>query len=429
MRNRRGWTRRGPAEQIALATRILDNRHEADIVDRARAALGERTNILGPVDLSRNTLDSAVTRLARAFFPPPLVDDLSEALATAMGDTSARTMVESYGKAGGRPMPTGLIQAGHEALRYRLGVGYAGILIDYSERSGRIILHTVAPDAMRLTWADDPQEPAIIAADSIRGVRGQAREVVEVYDLSDMNAPSYRVMLGDEDVTAEVLGESYSGEAYPWRYADGRPFHRVVVTGTDRQPYRTMTLVEATLIVAVRWTSWGAAVDDAGFPQRNVRGLQLSGARASLADGERRLGTGPETILQWTDIDPERPGDHWQDGPGYDPEIIARAIRTYEAAAMSGLGLPVDLEGTGGEPTETERLAVEEAIQGTYPEARRHCGEVLRRCAALANRIPQVGASGLSEAPYSCLFREEIHEAMPDDPAEDAAETKDGDEA
>ena len=50
---------RTPTEQVALAVRILDERHTADVSARMREALGERTNVVGRADMSRNVLSSS----------------------------------------------------------------------------------------------------------------------------------------------------------------------------------------------------------------------------------------------------------------------------------------------------------------------------------------------------------------------------------
>ena len=400
----RGVPRRTPEEQVALAVRILEDRHQGDVYARAAEALGARADTIGPMDLSRNTLRSAVDRVAQAYTVIPLVDGLSAELARSLGDSSARTTVTRYATAGGRPMPSPMIAVSVEALRYRIAAGYAGILLDWSQRGRRVVLHAVAPDDLRLTDSDDPYDPAIIERRAMRQIGGTWREVTECYDLSDLDHPSYTVRAGQTDVTGEVVEDLGWPDA--WRYADGRPYHPIVVTGTDRHPYATQSLVEATLIVAARWTAWGAGCDDAAYPARHVQGLRVVGADSGEADA------GPEIITRWEQISPEHPGDHWQDSPGYDPDTTGRAIRTYETSAMAALGLPVSHEATGGEPTEQERIALERVIEGTYAECRRSSAEVLRRAAALASAHPDSPAQGLSEGPYGVLLGAEVAAAL-----------------
>ena len=412
MFTRNRWRAREPSEQVALAVRILDGAHWEDVRARAVAELGERALQLGPLDMTRNTLRAYVQRINRAHEAPvPLVDDLPDALAVLMGDQSASTTVERYATAGGRPMPSPQVSASREAMTYRLGAGYAGVLIGYSERAAQTYLEVVKPDSLELTYAShDPLEPTVVRHTRLREWRDKGLvPMVDVYDLTDLDAPSYRVEYQDADVTAEVLGETHTGDGYRWRYEDGRPFHRLVTVGDPWHPYATAQLVEATLSTCVLWTHWHAGVRDSGHPQRNVRGLMLSGLDTDT--GGAGVQTGPETVLQWVDIDADRPGTHWQDGPGFDPEAIGRAIRDWELTAMASLGLPVGFESSGGEPLEHERRALEALVARTYPDARRLDSEILRRAAAMSNRF-DLAPVKLPETPYGCLYRDEIAQAL-----------------
>jgi hypothetical protein len=133
-------------------------------------------------------------------------------------------------------------------------------------------------------------------------------------------------------------------------------------------------------------------------------------------------------VLRWTDIDPEKPGDHWQDSPAFDPETNGRAIRLYEQGLEAALGFPVNFEATGGDPTEQERKALEELIRGTYPECRRFDSELLRRCAAMVNSLPddllpaELRGSDYRTSPYEVLYRDEVADALK--AAEEAAKPK-----
>lgn len=418
---RRWLTRPRPVEaQIHLATRVIDNEHEDDVAERAKLSLGSRASLIKILDLSRNPLRSYTERVGRAYSPPPAVSGLGPALAAVLDDHSATTAVDEYAEIGSYPLPTTVLQACQDAQRYRLGVGYGAIHIGYSERTRTITMTVIRPSALEPTYAStDPQEPTRVRYLGSRTVDGQARDVIEDYDLTRLDAPTYRVMLGNQDVTAQVNdGRTYEGEGYIWRYADGRPYIPVVLTGTTRHPYATMPLVEATLQVAVRWSAWGIGCDHASHPQRHVRGLVLAGMDSSATSGthgETGIATGPETVLVWHDVDPDRPGDHWQDAPAFDPEVTGRAIRTYETSAMSALGLPLDYEATGGEPAAREAEALEQMIASTYPDNRRLVASLLLRCAAYAATLAADGlidSGDYGTGPFGALFREEIRAAL-----------------
>jgi len=411
----RGWRARTPAQQVELAVRILDGAHFEDVLSRAKAELGNRALQLGPLDMTRNTLLGYVRRINRAHDAPvPLVDGLSAELAALLGDQSARTTVQLYGEAGGRPMPSTLISAAREAYKYRLGAGYAGLLIGYSERARQVYLEVVKPDALHLEYhSHDPMEPTVIRHERVRTMDGRQELAVDVYDLSDLDAPSFRTEVNGKDVTEELYGQTFEADDYWWRYSDGTPFHRLVVVGDTRHPYATDPLVQTTLSVCTLYTHWLSGIRDAGHPQRNVRGLALVGLDSESEGGQNGIQTGPETILQWVDVDPDRPGSHWQDSPAADMEAVGRAIRDYELTAMAGLGLPVGFERTGGEPLAYEQQAIDSLIAKTYPELRRLDSEVLRRVAAMSNRADLVGVE-LNEDPYGVLFRAEVSDALGD---------------
>lgn len=414
-RRSRGFSKRTPEEQVALAVAILDGCHDQWVIDLIWQVFGTRAErVANPVDLSRNTLSSYVDRINRVFLGPTFVDDLSAELAMLMGDQSARVTIDRYAAAGGRPMPTPMAQAAHEAHRYKIGAGYGGVLPGWSARAQQLTYRPIAPDVLKLHYTDDdPIDPVRIEHMGTRMHKDRVVSVVEVYDITDPDEPSYRVWKGDEDITADVLGRTFVGDDYlaVWSYDDDTAYIPITIVGNDRNPFLTRSLVEATLMVAARWSAWGVGTDHASHPQRHVRGLRLQMQDSDAAEGGTGIATGPEYVYNWEDIDPVKPGDHWQDAPAFDPLTNAKAIRTYEASAMNAMGIPVDLESTGGEPTETERKAVEAMIAATYPDARRFSSELLRRSAALANRLPDQ-PSGFNEDPYGVLFRSEVDEVL-----------------
>ena len=421
----RGWdkgtTRLTPEMYLALVVRILDNRHGRDVIERMEQHLGERAARMGPVDLSRNVLRSWCARICRAYSVPPMVSGLTPELVAALGDDSASTLVARYAEAGAAPMPTTVIQASARAQWYQEPGGFSGVCIGYSARSRRLTLKVITPDDLRLDYAsEDPSEPTVIHYRALRQIGDGWREVVEVYDLTDPEVPTYRVMDGDQDVTVDIHGQGYDGDEYPWRYADGTPYHRIVVRGHTDRIYDHLQQVEASLVVPMRWTAWGSGTDFASHPGRNVRGLTLAGMASDTAQGSTGMADGPEVIKRWVDTDPDKPGDHWQDAPAFDPLTTARAVGLYESMVLSMIDLPLQMEATGGEPTAREAEAQEEAIKQTLPECRRFDSELLARCAALANRLDEVADTEIPEGPYGILYRGEVAEAL------DAAATRAG---
>lgn len=424
-----GRVLRPPHLQAALAVRILDGRHRDDVIATMRDMLGpDRAKVLGPPDLTRNVLSTAVDRIAVAFgCPPPLITGLGEELADLLGGGSASTTVERYALADGRPMPPRLAEALRIAQRYWTGACWAGLYVRWLERHACLYVEPVAPDQLDVVYtSDDPLEPTIVRRVAYRHAQSapsviRSVETWDEWDLTDLNRPAYRVMGGrvmdGERWTGAfaampagvTVPDELVGAAYPWRYQDGRPYCPVVVVGDPSRPYTTDRLVEASLRVSCLWSHWSAGIADAGHPQRNAIGLRLAGLTTSSATGAAGIAAGPETVLQWESTDPDKQGMLHQFGPGFDPEVIGRAVRDYEASAMQTLGLPTSMEQTGGAPSDLEEKRMEKAIAREYPRCRQAVLEVLRRAAAIATAQ---GDRVITEDGYGALFGDEIEDAL-----------------
>ena len=409
----KGFVKRSPQQEAALRVRLLDGRHASDVIERLEAELGSRGGTLGPVDLSRCALASYVERRGRAYRVQPAVTGLGPVLASAIGDASASSTVSRYATIGARPMPTVMQKAAGDALRYRLGCNWVGMALGWSARSSRPFVQVITPDDLEVEFAsDDPLTPTVIRWHRSNAV-GEA--VTDVSDLTDLARPSYTVLdaRGNDITPAPLVGDTYW-----WRYADGRPFHRIVISGDPRQPYLGLPLVDGTLRLATGYTGFWAGMRDAGFPARHAIGLELDGSDSM--DGTEGQASGPEVVHRWRHVHQDRPGMLVQHGPGYDPEVVGRTLRTYELGMLAASGLPVSFEATGGEPSETEARELNEAIQGTYAECRGQDVLVLRRLAAITNRAGDDAESAgkprpypvIAEGGYGVLYRDEITDAF-----------------
>jgi hypothetical protein len=427
-----GVVKRTPQDEARIRVRLLDETHASDAIDRCRAEMGNRGTQLGPVDLSRNALSSYCDRLGLAYRIPPLVTGLGEDLARAIGDASATVTIEDYASAGGRPMPTTMQGASAKALRYRLGCNWVGMAVGWSERAKRPYLQVITPDLLDVTYtSDDPSSPTVIRwyrtlPDGTQGA--------DVSDLTDMENPIYRVEAKDGSSWVDVsdrFGGRLEGDAYFWRYDDGRPFHRVVISGDPLSPYRNLRLVEGSLRLISGYTGWWAGMRDAAYPRMHTIGLILLGA--STVDGVQGQESGPEMVHRWAHENPDRPGSIIQLGPGYDPEVTGRALRDYEIGLLAASGLPVAWESTGGDPSERDRQDLDEIVQGTYTDCRGQDVLLLRRLAAVCNRAGDAAEDRGGERPYpvmpeggyGVLYREEVRRALRTD--EDTTDDEDTD--
>lgn len=425
---RKGLVKRSPREEMALRVRMLRGRHLADVYQEVLDELGdERGKQIGKVDLSRNAIKDYVHRLARAYLTPAFVEGLSPEFAGLLGDMSAKTVQARYAKIGGRPMPTRMSMVSAEIQRLRIGCNYAGTLLGWGEKSQRPYLRVITPDDLEADYlSEDPLAPTIIRHFRSRKVEGREVEVTEVYDLTDEDAPLYRIMHGQKDVTQAVLGRTFEGPDYWWRYDDGRPFHRIVISGDPREPYRSTELVEGSLRLSSGYTSCWAGMRDAGYPSRHSIGLHLDGQGSDSNTGSTGAAVGPETVANWQHNNPDQPGTFYQFQTAFNAKEAGDFLRAYHLGLVEMMGLPVDHERTGGEPTATEAAALAEAVAATYDDCRGHDSLVLRRIAAVCNRASEqtegMAPMNIPERALACLYREEIAEALGEvQAAEDAA--------
>ena len=422
----KGRVKRTPREEMALRVRMLEGRHAEDILARVRAELGtEGANVVFPVDLSENIAEMYLGPRAKAYDSPPMVDDLTEELAALIGGKNARTTVARYGAVGARPMPTHMRMVSQAALEYRLWCNYVGTLIGWSDEDEQPFLEVVTPDDLTVEYASaSPLRPTVIYHRRRRMVSGKPVAVADVYDLTDINFPTYRVYDGETDVTLKVDafgGQTFDGLDYWWRYApterypDGRPFHRIVVSGDPRRLYRGISLVEGGMRLGVGRTGFWAGMRDAGFPRTHSIGLELDN-KSSEEGGVTGGSFGPTAVPKWRHINPEKPGTLQQFGPGYDPEGVARALNIYSGWLLTRLGRAVDAERTGGDPMALEAEAATELVAQTFDGCREHDGLVFRRVAAIHNRASErtegMEPANLAEAPLSVLYRGEIAVAL-----------------
>jgi hypothetical protein len=409
---------RSDTYHIDLATRMLAGTWGDDVLASMRSYLGpERAAWQGAPDLSRCPLVSWVQRVGTAYDGrAPLVAGLELALAEGLGDYPSPATLLDYASAGGRPLPTSQVRTSREALYLRLAAGCAGVLLTPlapgrelpPAASPRVSLQAVPPTALQLTYGPHSDEEPIVVRRACRWQVGdRAEAAVEVSDLTDWRMPRWYVQLQGEG--GRVV-EELSGEAYPYRLADGTPYHRCVVIGHPDHAGETRALVAASLRVAQAWTLWMSGMTDAAFPARWIVGGRVggvsspSGVDVPASASGATVATGPQ-VVHLIDSIGETEARVGQWGPGFDPAAMAQAAREYEAGAVSALGVPVSLERTGGEPTATEAAALRALQERIYPELRQLDSEVLRRAASM---LAGMGVEGLSEAPRPIAYHHDL---------------------
>jgi len=289
---------------------------------------------------------------------------------------------------------------------------------------GRITYRPVPPD-MTIAEADPsrPSVPVAFAEIRLRHVRGEAQWTWDVFDIRDPAYPIYQVRLAKdgahfgEDITAEVLGAEFSGDAYPYRRANGAPILPVVLyhasTYGDRlfDPYYGIELYEGSLNLAVFYSFLSHTLRDASYPQRYAIGVRVAGAE--MVDGGSRgvraeIVTDPTTIMMF-DAAMEQQPQIGQFAAGADVEKLEATIAAIAHRLATSAGLsPTELQRTSGSAksgyaislsNEGKRIAQRKYIM----QFRGADEELVAKSAILYNRAT---GTQFPEGGYSVQYRE-----------------------
>lgn len=229
-------------------------------------------------------------------------------------------------------------------------------------------------------------------------------------------APYYRIERygTDADITVDILGESYSGDAYPYRYSDGIPFLPYTIYHArslgDRLFHERdlLEIVEASLDLAVGHTMLGHILTDASWPQRWMVGCYPAGGDTS-ADGSRReIIADPAVVLQLTH-DPAFTGQplvgQWQASAS--PQEIATVLGEITDRVCVEAGLPPSdvqrLSARSGYSISLSNEGKRSAARRFAPSFRASDEELVGKTAALLNRALGLG---LPEFGYSVHYQD-----------------------
>lgn len=424
----RGYRKRTDKEELVLRVLMLNSEHLMEIAKKAEQELGERYRSVAPLDFSRNPAVRYTTALSTAQTIPAGLTGADDEMLQQIGDSSAQVLRDRYATVGLQVMPTALRKVSADAERYLVFCHYAGVRIGYSERSKRPYLQVITPDMLELEYElDDPLEPSVYRHQVERNINGTLQTVTDVYDLRDLENPSYKVLSGTKNLTEAAFkgfkgfNGDFDGANYPeeW-YSNGAPFAPIAVYGRPDNLARGLEIVELTLRVSVGWSWWWGGLRDACFKGRNARGMVPAGMSSTMAGAEMAgllgIATGPEDVQVWVDTDKEVKGEHWQWDAPFDAKAHGEAIASYEDRGLSQMGMPVDLTKTGGEPIAYEVEARKLAAMKHYDDQRAGDAEVLRKVAAILNRV--TGTSYPEDDVYGISYYEEVQEQLLTDPEE-----------
>lgn len=417
-------------EHSRLRRRILEGWWRQDLDERIGqffpAATVER---LGYRDQTRNPFKSLVDQLAQLYSKPPTVEHagLDE---SRLSDLEAKFRAAELWAVAGR--------------NQRQVVGMRESLIRVAWAGDGLQFRVVPPD---MVWAsahpDHPADPSVVVEARIRTLdRGGKKEARWTWDVLDIrDEPSFRVLLPDgpdpskgQDITAQVLGAEFSGDAYPYMLNGTEPAMPYVLYHADGggsalwDPYTGKEQIESTLTVSTLWTLWNYCVRDASSPIRGlvngeIRGVSTS--QGSNAGTRREVPHDPTTMVM---IDQTGPGpvQAMQWAAGCDPERLQLAIDAYEQRALISSGIsPADIQQSGaaqsGYAISLKRSFIRERQAAMVPQMEAGDRRVLALAASLCNAAE---GTAYPESGYNLRYQQ--IDLSPDERAARVAEARSG---
>jgi len=291
--------------------------HEQDVRTRIYEAVGvTRANAWSIVDMTSNPAWYVTSQLAA------LYRDLPEVTPPEGGEETAAAVAES-----------GYWQLAQRVQRDTIGMNDGFVRVRVDPETGIPSFAIVFADMVEVTtnplapsqplamreWVPDPDD----ASKWVRLV-------------TDPRSRTYRAEDADgHDVSARVLGGSFSGEAYPFLVNDAPvlpyvAFH-AAESGYALDPYSGREVFEGSLQLGLYYSFFGHILRNAAWGQRWILGAEPAGADVAEDGRRREVITDPASLLVLRQLE-ESTGQAQvgQFSPSVDPERVLVAIERYE---------------------------------------------------------------------------------------------------
>jgi hypothetical protein len=309
-------------DHIRLRRRMLYGQHEQDIRQRISESISHvRRAAWGAVDLTANPFLRVHDQMSGLYNDEPIIYGPASALAAVseqLDDIGYFTKMKS-------------VQRDVSALREML------ILVEMDNNGIKVL--QVSPDD--IDAISSPRDP-----DDLQNVKWYHNNGSETYYIEyDAKAQIYRAMKGELDISMEILGGYFNGEAYPFRNALGQPImpwiiYRAQDTGSTFNSWTGREAVECTLQLGLLYTYFSHVVRNAAWAQRYILNAMPLGAEITEDDDEaqprQRIDSDPSTVLMLKSTDgmQSQIGDF---ASPVDPAKVIEAIKVYEDRAMESI--------------------------------------------------------------------------------------------
>jgi hypothetical protein len=207
-----------------------------------------------------------------------------------------------------------------------------------------------------------------------------------------------------ETVTEQYIGQSMSGDAYPYRNKEGEPFipyslYHAEITGDLFDAFHNSEIIAGSLNASVLRSFYLHLSKNCSFPQRYMMGAIPAGMSMfdnDIASRRNAISTDPSSVLLFNPDPDLVAGQQPQIGQfqaGGDVEKMLESITTYERGLASNAGInPADVQKMSGDPRSGYAIAVSrsslrENQRRFAPAFRRGDVETLEKSAMIANRF------------------------------------------
>lgn len=348
-----------------LVRRMLDGAWQPDLESRIAEEVGrERSSAWGVAKTTCMPLASICRETAALYITEPEVYSQDVAIYGPFADA-----IKASGLWARMPRYQAMV-IGLRECAMRINVTEAGV-VQY---------RPVYPDLM--TAEANPDEPDVPTEIEELRWRTGFGWCWDCLDVSNPEAPEYRIETfgRDEDITDKVLGRPYSGDAYPYRRADGTPIlpyvlHHAESLGDRLWNWRgNWETVQACLDLGVNFTFLGHVLRDASFPQRYTLDCGFVGAGTiESPDGTSRMEViaDPAVIMRAESMQEGRQPLISQFAAGADPAMLEGVISALANRIAIDAGLPpADIQRMGG--TAKSGYAIALSNEGKRTAAKRY---------------------------------------------------------
>lgn len=401
-------------EHTRRRRRLLEGTYLDDLRQRLQEHVGTvRSQAWGPPDMSANPFRALCRELAVLYVSgapdtrhlAELAGDDLDPLRVAIADTGLWAQSTRF-------------QAATIACREYLR------RVDVDEL-GEVLVRPVPSDLV-LAWAHADRPSVPVAVQEIRPrkspITGKPVWTWDVVDIADPQAPIYRIVEAKDggrhgdDWTALILGEDQSGDAYPYRKADGTPILPYVLYHAEDQgdrlwdAYEGVEALEGALTLMVLWSMWVHVVRDASWPQRVIINGRVAGTEsAGMQQGARvEVVVDPAVVISVVPLVEEQAVSIGQWVPGADANDLGAAIASYGSRLLVDAGVPPsDVERVGSDARSGYAISLtndgKRAAQRRFAASFRDADE--RLIAVIATLLNRATGTNYPEDGYSVIYQ------------------------